>query len=334
MRRTVALTLVEAAPARLVRCRSAYAASLCRASTPFGTLSATARRCSRRSESGNHARSRASSATRAASAPAARSPTRRAAAREPARPRARPRAATRSRSRPRSATARPSSPSTLPVAERTRRGRCRRSVQIVWDASGSGAQPPVRSRAQALLDAYFRRAGDSEVTLVASPTSRSARRALQRPPRRLVGPAPRLADDGVRRRQQPRRGRVTTASRPRPLWFSDGLANYGAPWRLSFPVPVFAISQHRRAAIWRRCARSCRGERRAQHRPAGADARAGDLDAALARHPSWSRQSARRPGHRRPVAPRGRRPAGARRACMTASASRAARCACAAATAR
>ena len=26
------------------------------------------------------------------------------------------------------------------------------------------------------------------------------------------------------------------------LWFSDGLANYGAPWRLAFPVPVFAIS--------------------------------------------------------------------------------------------
>ncbi|MEO5845571.1 MAG: DUF2135 domain-containing protein, partial [Caldimonas sp.] len=26
------------------------------------------------------------------------------------------------------------------------------------------------------------------------------------------------------------------------LWFSDGLANYGTPWRLAFPVPVFAIS--------------------------------------------------------------------------------------------
>ena len=26
------------------------------------------------------------------------------------------------------------------------------------------------------------------------------------------------------------------------LWFSDGLANYGAPWRLSFPVPVFTIA--------------------------------------------------------------------------------------------
>ena len=26
------------------------------------------------------------------------------------------------------------------------------------------------------------------------------------------------------------------------LWFSDGLANYGAPWRLAFPVPVFAVS--------------------------------------------------------------------------------------------
>ncbi|MGZ8259446.1 MAG: DUF2135 domain-containing protein, partial [Caldimonas sp.] len=26
------------------------------------------------------------------------------------------------------------------------------------------------------------------------------------------------------------------------LWFSDGLANYGAPWRLAFPVPVYAIT--------------------------------------------------------------------------------------------
>ena len=26
------------------------------------------------------------------------------------------------------------------------------------------------------------------------------------------------------------------------LWFSDGLATYGAPWRLAFPVPVFAIN--------------------------------------------------------------------------------------------
>ncbi|HZW72749.1 MAG TPA: DUF2135 domain-containing protein, partial [Caldimonas sp.] len=26
------------------------------------------------------------------------------------------------------------------------------------------------------------------------------------------------------------------------LWFTDGLANYGAPWRLAFPVPVYAIN--------------------------------------------------------------------------------------------
>ena len=26
------------------------------------------------------------------------------------------------------------------------------------------------------------------------------------------------------------------------LWFSDGLATYGAPWKLAFPVPVFAIN--------------------------------------------------------------------------------------------
>ena len=26
------------------------------------------------------------------------------------------------------------------------------------------------------------------------------------------------------------------------IWFSDGLANYGTPWRLSFPVPVYAVA--------------------------------------------------------------------------------------------
>ena len=26
------------------------------------------------------------------------------------------------------------------------------------------------------------------------------------------------------------------------LWFTDGLANYGTPWQISFPVPVFAIN--------------------------------------------------------------------------------------------
>jgi hypothetical protein len=37
------------------------------------------------------------------------------------------------------------------------------------------------------------------------------------------------------------------------LWFSDGLATYGAPWRLAFPVPVFAISSAREQRPRRPC---------------------------------------------------------------------------------
>ena len=51
------------------------------------------------------------------------------------------------------------------MAERSAPRSLPHSVQIVWDASGSGAQRQF-DREQALLDAYFRRAGDSEVTLV------------------------------------------------------------------------------------------------------------------------------------------------------------------------
>ncbi|MGZ5206182.1 MAG: VIT domain-containing protein [Caldimonas sp.] len=129
---------------------------------------------------------------------------------------------------------------TLPVAEHSAPRPLPRSVQIVWDASGSAANRQF-DRELALLDAYFRRAGTTEVTLVrvadvAFPAERfsvrqgdwsSLRRALQS-----------TTYDGASNLGAVRHDGVSAEA----IWFSDGLANYGAPWRLSFPVPVFAVS--------------------------------------------------------------------------------------------
>ena len=129
---------------------------------------------------------------------------------------------------------------TLPVAERRAARPLPRSVQIVWDASGSGANRQL-DRELALLDAYFRRAGDSEVTLlrvadVAFAAERfSVRRGDWSELRRALQAT---VYDGASNLGAVRHDGVSAEA----LWFSDGLANYGAPWRLSFPVPVFAVS--------------------------------------------------------------------------------------------
>jgi len=129
---------------------------------------------------------------------------------------------------------------TLPVAERSAPRPLPKSVQIVWDASGSGAQRQF-DREQALLDAYFRRAGDSEVTLVrvadvAFPAERfSVRRGDWSALRHALQTT---VYDGASNLGAVRHDGVSAEA----LWFSDGLANYGAPWRLSFPVPVFTIA--------------------------------------------------------------------------------------------
>ena len=129
---------------------------------------------------------------------------------------------------------------TLPVAERSAPRPLPKSVQVVWDASGSGAQRRL-DREQALLDAYFRRVGDSEVTLVrvadvAFPLERfSVRRGDWSALRRALQAT---VYDGASNLGAVRHDGVSAEA----LWFSDGLANYGAPWRLSFPVPVFTIA--------------------------------------------------------------------------------------------
>ena len=129
---------------------------------------------------------------------------------------------------------------TLPVAERLAPRPVPHSVQIVWDASGSGATRQI-DRELALLDAYFRRAGNSEVTLVrvadiAFAAERfsvrqgdwsALRKALQA-----------TVYDGASNLGAVRHDGVSAEA----IWFSDGLANYGAAWRLSFPVPVYTVA--------------------------------------------------------------------------------------------
>ena len=133
--RTVVLTLVEAAPARLVL-PLAYAASVPRFDLSLRYAGAQLQPRGRKRQP---ARACASSAIRAAaSAPAARSPTRPCRARACASTR-RPRTATRSRSRPRSATARPSSPSPCRWPSAARRGRCRAACR-------SSGTPRARAR--------------------------------------------------------------------------------------------------------------------------------------------------------------------------------------------
>ncbi|HEY3633521.1 MAG TPA: VIT domain-containing protein, partial [Caldimonas sp.] len=128
----------------------------------------------------------------------------------------------------------------LQVSQRTAPRPLPRSVQIVWDASGSGAHRRI-DRELALLDAYFAAVRDTSVTLVrvadvAAPQVRfevrgadwsALRRALETTVYDGASNLGAVRHDGVSREA---------------LWFSDGLANYGAPWRLAFPVPVYAIS--------------------------------------------------------------------------------------------
>ncbi|MEO6363821.1 MAG: VIT domain-containing protein, partial [Caldimonas sp.] len=115
-----------------------------------------------------------------------------------------------------------------------------RQVQIVWDASASAANR-VRDREFALLDAYFARAGDITVRLVrVSDTATAPERFDVRRGdwRALRAALVATALDGASNLGAVRHDGVSGEA----LWFSDGLANYGAPWRLRFPVPVFAIS--------------------------------------------------------------------------------------------
>lgn len=128
----------------------------------------------------------------------------------------------------------------LPVLQRASPRPLPRRVQIVWDASGSGMHRQL-DRELALLDAYFAAVRDTSVTLVrvadvaAAPLRFDVRggdwSALRKSLETTVY-------DGASNLGAVRHDGVSAEA----LWFSDGLANYGAPWRLAFPVPVYAIS--------------------------------------------------------------------------------------------
>ncbi|MEO8526736.1 MAG: VIT domain-containing protein, partial [Caldimonas sp.] len=129
---------------------------------------------------------------------------------------------------------------TLPVGEHSAPRPVPHSVQIVWDASGSGATRQF-DRELALLDAYFKRAGNSEVTLVRvadiafAPERFSVRQGDWSALRNALQAT---VYDGASKLGAVRHDGVSAEA----IWFSDGLANYGKPWRLSFPVPVYAVN--------------------------------------------------------------------------------------------
>ena len=128
----------------------------------------------------------------------------------------------------------------LPVAQRSAPRPLPHRVQIVWDASGSGAQRQI-DRELALLDAYFSAVRDTRVSLVrvadvaAAPMRFEVRGGDWAALRKALETT---VYDGASNLGAVRHDGVSAEA----LWFSDGLANYGAPWRLAFPVPVFAIS--------------------------------------------------------------------------------------------
>ena len=128
----------------------------------------------------------------------------------------------------------------LPVPEATAPRPLPRRVQLVWDASASASNRQL-DRELALLDAYFARAGDIAVNLVRVSDTVSAAERFEVAGgdwSRLRHALEATVYDGASNLGAVRHDGISTES----LWFSDGLATYGAPWRLQFPVPVFAIN--------------------------------------------------------------------------------------------
>ena len=128
----------------------------------------------------------------------------------------------------------------LPVAQRSAARPLPHRVQIVWDASGSSVHRQI-DRELALLDAYFAAVRDTSVSLVrvadvaATPIRFDVRGGDWTALRKALEAT---VYDGASNLGAVRHDGVSAEA----LWFSDGLANYGAPWRLAFPVPVYAIS--------------------------------------------------------------------------------------------
>ena len=198
------------------------------------------------------------------------------------------------------------------MAQRTAPRPLPHRVQIVWDASGSGARRQL-DRELALLDAYFAAVRDTSVSLVrvadvaAAPIRFDVRGGDWAALRKALETT---VYDGASNLGAVRHDGVSAEA----LWFSDGLANYGAPWRLAFPVPVFAISS---AASGDPAALQALADA-----SGGRSIDLGDGDApgrgrraAAPRHRCRRRQRARRARARRPVAERGGRAGSSSPAC-------------------
>jgi hypothetical protein len=191
----------------------------------------------------------------------------------------------------------------LPVPQRRAARPLPQRVQIVWDASGSTANRQI-DRELALLDAYFR--GRARHQRQPGPRRRHRRGAdpLRGSRRRLDRPPTRARDDGLRRREQPRRGPprrrlgrgALVQRRPRQLRDAVAARLPGAGVR----------DQQRREQRPGGAAGARRRERRPQHRPRD-ETRHGAADALLGAAAKSRRERARRARPRRPVAERGGR---------------------------
>jgi len=128
----------------------------------------------------------------------------------------------------------------LPVPSTTAPRPLPRRMQLVWDASASSSNRQI-DRELALLDAYFARTGDVAVNLVRVSDTVSAAERFEVAGgdwSRLRRALEATVYDGASNLGAVRHDGVSTEA----LWFSDGLATYGAPWRLQFPIPVFTIN--------------------------------------------------------------------------------------------
>ena len=127
----------------------------------------------------------------------------------------------------------------MPIDGRTAPRPLPRRVQLVWDASGSAAKRQL-DRELALLDAYFTAVRETSVNLVrvADTVSLPERFDVHGGEWRALRAALEATTyDGATNLGAVRHDGVSSEA----LWFSDGLATYGEPWKLAFPVPVFAI---------------------------------------------------------------------------------------------
>ncbi len=128
----------------------------------------------------------------------------------------------------------------LPLGDASQPRPTPERIMLVWDASASGAAR-AHDKEFALLDSYFKRAGNMQVNLIRVADTAAApqafvvrggdwsalKRALQATVYDGASNLATVKHDGAAQEA---------------LWFTDGLANYGETWQLKFPVPVYAIN--------------------------------------------------------------------------------------------